>query len=91
MVPESVNKATEAFQTLRSRYGDEERVLALRLKELKKSGQQPQGPMDQVAWYMDLISKMQRLLELGSHSDDLARVAFGGDVFTVQYHFEPLP
>ena len=81
MVPESVKKATEAFQTLRTRYGDEERVLALRLKELKKSGQRPQGPMEQVAWYTDLISKMQRLLELGSHNDDLARVAFGGDVF----------
>ena len=37
MVPESVKLASDAFQTLRQRYGDEERVLKLRLKDLKKS------------------------------------------------------
>ena len=46
-VPESVKLAKDAFKTLRSRYGDEERVLALRLKELKKSGDRPPSPMAQ--------------------------------------------
>ncbi len=36
MVPESIQTAKAAFDTLRSPYGDEERVLALRIKELKK-------------------------------------------------------
>ena len=50
LIPESMKLAKVAFQTLRSRYGDEERVLALRLKELKKSGKRPDAQMAQVAW-----------------------------------------
>jgi len=81
MVPESIKLATTAFETLRSCYGDEERVLALRIKYLKKTGQRPDAPMARVSWYTDLISKCQRLLELGEQSTDLARVAFSGDIF----------
>ena len=40
MVPESVKLAKVAFDTPKSRYGDEDRVMMLRVKELKKTGPQ---------------------------------------------------
>ena len=89
MVPESVKLAEDAFKTLRQRYGDEERVLVLRLKDLKKSGDRPPSPMGQVAWYTELIGKLQRLLELGSQSDDLAAMAFSKDVFDTVFRLFP--
>ena len=33
--------------------------------------------------------KLQRLLELGEKSDDLARVAFSGEVFTTTFNLFP--
>ena len=82
MVPESVKLAKSALDTLRSRYGDEDRVMLLRVKELKKMGPKPDRPKDQVTWYTDLLGKLQRLLELGEKNEDLARVAFSGDIFS---------
>ena len=49
LVPESIKLAKVAFQTLCSRYGDEDRVLTNRLNELKKSGKRPESHMAQVA------------------------------------------
>ena len=89
MVPESVKTAKAAFSTLRSRYGDEERVLALRVKELKKTGPKPEKPKDQVVWLTDLIGKLQRILELGDQDDDLARVAFSGEIFYTTFNLFP--
>ncbi len=57
LVPESMKQAKAAFQALRSLYGDEERVLDLRVKELKKSGKKPDTPRAQVACYTELISR----------------------------------
>ena len=89
LVPESTKLAKDAFLIIRARYGDEERVLKLRLEELKNCGQRPESFMAQVSWYTDLISKLQRLLELGKQSDDLAAVAFGMDVFNVILNLLP--
>ena len=49
MVPWSVMSAKDAFDTLNSRYGDEDRVMMLRVKELKKIGPKPDKYKDQVA------------------------------------------
>ena len=38
------------FDTLSSRYGDEDRAMTLRKKELKKTGPKPDWPKEQVAW-----------------------------------------
>ena len=89
LVPESTKLAKDAFQALRARYGDEERVLEMRKKELKKCGQRPEGHMAQVSWYTDLISKLQRILELGMQTDDLAALAFGQDIFDVVLNLIP--
>ena len=89
LVPESMKLAKDAFQALRDRYGDEDRVLRLRVKELKKCGKRPEAHMAQVSWYTDLISKMQRLLELGEKSDDLAALAFGEGVFSAILNLFP--
>ena len=51
---------------------DEDRVMMLRVKELKKTGPKPDKPKDQVAWLTDLMGKLQRLVELGSQNEDLA-------------------
>ena len=42
LVPESIKNVETAFSELRARYGDEERVLGLRVSELKKLGPQPE-------------------------------------------------
>ena len=63
--------------------------MTLRVKELKKTGPKPEKPKDQVAWLTDLMGKLQRLLELGDQSDDLARVAFSGDVFSATFNLFP--
>ena len=42
LVPESIKNVEDAFSALRSRYGDEERVLNLRVSELKKLGSVPE-------------------------------------------------
>jgi hypothetical protein len=41
MVPESMKEMNVALDILRSRYGDEERVLNLRIGELKRTGSKP--------------------------------------------------
>ena len=81
LVPESTKLAKDAFLALRARYGDEERVMSLRLAELKKCGKMPETHMAQVSWFTDLIGKMQRIVELGGQSDDLAASAFHVEVF----------
>jgi hypothetical protein len=90
MVPESVKVIDVAFETLRSRYGDEERVLGLKIGDLKKTGSKPEKFRDQVTWYIDLEGKIQQLLDLGSRNDDLGRVAFGHDVFNVILNLFPI-
>jgi hypothetical protein len=72
MVPESVKLAKDAFDTLKSRYGDEDHVMMLRVKELKKTGPKPDKNKDKVTWLTDLMGKLQRLVELGSQNEDLA-------------------
>jgi hypothetical protein len=89
MVPESVKEMNVAFDTLRSRYGDEERVLNLRIGELKRTGPKPEKDRDQVIWYTDLEGKIQQLLDLGSRSDDMGRFTFGPDVFRVILNLFP--
>ena len=89
MVPDSVKLAKSAFETLKSRYGDEDRVVKLRVKELKKTGSKPAHPKEQVAWFTDLLGKLQRLLEIGQQNDDLARVAFGEEVFSAVLNLFP--
>ena len=64
-------------------------MLALRVKELKKTGPKPEKPKDQVAWLTDLIGKLQRILELGDQDDDLARVAFSGEIFYTTFNLFP--
>ena len=81
MVPESVKSAKDAFDTLNSRYGDEDRVMMLRVKELKKIGPKPDKYKDQVAWLTDLMGKLQGLVELGYQNGNFAREVFSRDVF----------
>ena len=64
-------------------------MLALRVKELKKTGPRPEKAKDQVAWLTDLIGKLQRVLELGDQDDDLARVAFSGEIFITIFNLFP--
>ncbi len=45
--------------------------------------------MAQVSWYTDLIGKLQRILELGMQTDDLAALAFGQDVFNAVLNLFP--
>ena len=42
LVPESIKDIGKAFAELRYRYGDEERVLGIRVNELKKLGPMPE-------------------------------------------------
>ena len=63
--------------------------MTLRVNELKKTGPKPEKPKDQVAWLTDLMGKLQRLLELGELSEDLARVEFSGEVFTTTFNLFP--
>ena len=48
LVPESIKTIEDAFAALGDRYGDEERVLGLRMAELKKLGTVPEKYRDQV-------------------------------------------
>ena len=48
------------------RYGDEERVLGLRVAELKKLGTAPKKYCDQVAFFINLEAKVQDILDLGA-------------------------
>ena len=41
--PESVKLAKSAFDTLNTRYGDEDRVIALRVNDLHNTGKKPFG------------------------------------------------
>ena len=41
MVPESTKCTKDAFSTLKARYGDEDRLMMLRLKEVEKLGPKP--------------------------------------------------
>ena len=47
LVPESIKLAKDAFQALRARYGDEDRVMGLRLKELQNCGKMQETYMAQ--------------------------------------------
>ena len=42
LVPESVKLTRSAFDTLNTRYGDEDRVIALRVKDLQNTGKKPE-------------------------------------------------
>jgi hypothetical protein len=53
LVPESIKTIEKAFSALRDWYGDEERVLGLRLNELKKLGTFPEKFKDQVTFFID--------------------------------------
>ena len=48
LVPESIKTIEDAFAALGDRYGDEERVLGLRMAELKKLGTVPEKYRNQV-------------------------------------------
>ena len=82
VVPESVKSTKDAIATIKSRYGDKDRVIMLRVKELKKMGPKPDKFSNQVAWLNDLMGKLQRLVDLGDQDDDLAREVFSKDVFS---------
>ena len=82
MVPESTKLAKDAFSTLKGRYGDEDRLMMLRLKELRKMGPKPEKYSTQVIWLTDLIGKLQRLVEVADMDEDLAVEVFTKDVFT---------
>ena len=75
-----------AFDALRKRYGDEERVLELRVAELKKLGALPERFKDQVTFYVDLECKIQEILNLGAKGDHIGRLAYGKDVFKTIYN-----
>ena len=47
-----------------------------------KDGDNFQDYKDQVAWLTDLMGKLQRLLQLGDQSENLAREVFSRDVFS---------
>ena len=68
------------------RYGDEERVLGLRVAELKKLGTVPEKYRDQVTFFIDLEAKIQDILDLGAKGDHLGRLAYGQDVFNAIYN-----
>ena len=75
-----------AFNAIRMRYGDEERVLELRVAELKKLGSLPERFKDQVTFFMDLEGKIQEILDLGAKGDHLGRLAYGPDIFKAVYN-----
>ena len=87
MVPDSIQDVNVAFDALRTRYGDEERVLGLRVAELKKLGSLPERFKDQVTFYVDLEGKIQEILNLGVKGDHIGRLAYGQDVFRAFYNF----
>ena len=55
---------TQAFSSLGDRYGDEERVLVLRVAKLKKLGTVPERYCDQVIFFINLEAKVQDILDL---------------------------
>ena len=75
-----------AFDALWTRYGDEERVLGLRVAEMKKLGSLPERYKGQVTFYVDLEGKIQEILNLGAKGDHLGRLAYGQDVFNAVYN-----
>ena len=87
MVPESVKLAKDAFDTLKSSYGDEDHVMMLRVKELKKIGPKPDKYKDQVAWLTDLMGKLQGLVELGDQNGNFARDVFS-TILKVKEHLK---
>ena len=86
LVPESIQDVKIAFDAFRMRYGDEERVLGLRVAELKKLWSLPERFKDQVTFYVDLEGKIQEILNLGAKGDHLGRLAYGQDVFKAVYN-----
>ena len=62
--------------------------MTIRVKELKKTGFKHDRPKEQVGLTV-VMGKLQRLLELGDKSDDLARVAFSGEVFSTIINLFP--
>ena len=79
LVPESIIE--KAFSALRDRYGDDKRVLGLRVSELKKLGTAPEKFKDQVTFFLDLD-----ILNLGAKGEHLGRLAYGQDVFNAIYN-----
>ena len=86
LVPKSIKDIGKAFAALRSWYGDEERVLGLRVSELKKLGPQPEKYKDQVAFFIDLESKIQDILDLRGKGEYLRRLAYGQEVFNAVFN-----
>ena len=82
LVPDSMKDIKVAFQALHDQWGDPERVLDNRLKDLKKLGQLPgkdggqENYQKQVQWYLTLDGLLQDLIELGDRGEDLADEAF---------------
>ena len=83
LVPDNMRDIADAFQAHSEQWGDPERVLDSRLRDLKKLGQLPDRVMNgqpnyqkQVQWYLTLDGILPDILELGARSDDLADEAF---------------
>ena len=79
LVPDNMRNIADAFQALSEQWGDPERVLDSRLRDLKKLGPLPDRVMNgqpnyqkQVQWFLTLDGILQDILELGARSDDLA-------------------
>ena len=83
LVPDSVKDIDVAFQALHDQWGDSERVLNSRLKELSKLGPLPSKDgsgggnyQKQVQWYLTLDGLLQDLVDLADRDEELADEVF---------------
>ena len=82
-VPDSIKDIKIAFKALHELYGDPNKIVAQRLKDLKKLGKLPSEEgagheiyTKQMHWYLSLEQLVQDLVDLGDSDEDLAYSVF---------------
>ena len=97
LVPETTEGIEKALSTLKSAFGDPEKVLANRLKKLKSSGDMPMEKIGSKSlfsrrkeWFLNIEGVIYDIIQLGKKDDDLAYEAYSKSTFNFILSLFPL-